>query len=97
MPTRSCIQILTNSARESNDIVGIWIKECVTTTNDPDIFTPNDELYASYKRFCERNGLRWPRTRASLTRTLKRKGYRAGEVKSIRGHSTRGCFGISVK
>lgn len=92
-----CVAELTRKVRQANDSVGQWIEERVRITSDPEIFCPNDVLYASYKNFCDQNGIQWPKTMAGLTRSLKTKGFRAGEVRTVNGHSARGCYGVVVR
>jgi len=90
------VALMTQRAQQDNDSVGQWIEERVQVTPNPECFTPNEHLFASYKDFCEHNGLRWPKTISGLTRSLKAKGYRAGHVQKVNGKTTRGCLGITV-
>lgn len=90
------VAAMAQEARAASDSVGQWIEERVTITPNPQCFTPNPELYASYEDYCKVNGVRYPKQMASVTRSLKAKGYAAGEEKCVNGHTTRGCYGITV-
>jgi P4 family phage/plasmid primase-like protien len=85
----------TQAARDLLDFVGQWLTERVEKTDDPKHFVSNPTLYADYKQWCEANGVT-PRQIATLTQTLKIKGYRAGERGRIGGKQYRGCYGIQL-
>ena len=89
-----CISDVTKQVRAANDSVGQWIEERVRRS--PGLFCPNDVMYPSYKDFCDRYGIKWPKTVTGLARSLKSKGYRAGEVQTKGGQSIRGCCDIAV-
>jgi len=85
------VQAATDEARRLTDFVQQWLDEC--TTEAPGEFVSNAALYASYKEWCEEVG-RKPKGIAGLTRTLRDKGFDAGQQKWFEGKNRRGCYGI---
>jgi putative DNA primase/helicase len=89
------VKEVTEQARDRIDYVQQWIENCVIRLGNSDAFVPNEDLYPSYKEWCEDQGVT-PKGNGSLTQALKSKGYRAGETKKIHGKTHRGCFGIGL-
>jgi putative DNA primase/helicase len=86
----------TQAARDLIDYVGQWLTECVNKTDDPDHFVSNSTLYASYKEWCQENGVT-PKQIGNLTQAMKSKEYKAGRRKWVAGKQQRGCLGIQLR
>jgi P4 family phage/plasmid primase-like protien len=85
----------TQAARDLLDYVGQWLTERVEKTDNPKHFVSNPTLYASYKTWCEDNGVT-PKRITNLTQAMKAKGYRAGERGRIGSKQYRGCYEIQL-
>jgi len=96
--TPSCVRKATDEARQEHDYVAQWLAECIERVDgNPDAFVLNTELYASYRTWCEENGVK-PKHLGGLTKALNAKGYRAGVARwdSATQKTQRGCTGIRL-
>lgn len=59
--------------RDAQDTVGMWLTEC--TESNPGAITPLDDVYTSYKVWCEDNGTRYPYTKHILAQRLNARGH----------------------
>jgi putative DNA primase/helicase len=92
LETPAVVSSTTEQHRKSQDFVGQWIDECLVVGTENDFIT-NEQLYGSYKTWCEENGV-MPKGKRKLTMTLNRKGYDAGQQKKIEGRNRRGCKAV---
>ena len=67
--------------RRELDNVGNWIEECCRTGQG--LSTPTADLYASYRAWCNDNGVP-PKQQRGLTESLRRKGYQYKRTKRAR-------------
>jgi putative DNA primase/helicase len=97
--TPKSVQKATDKVHQKLDFVAQWLAECIERVNgDPDAFVPNDELYSSYRTWCEENEVE-PKFPGGLTRALNDKGYKAGASKwdTHTQRTERGCIGVRFK
>lgn len=58
---------------DSEDLLGEFLAEC--TTEDPDAFLLNRDMYARFRDWCQDRGLHSPWSQHALTRALKERRY----------------------
>ena len=95
MPTPDAVRLVTEERRIELDNVQQWMDDC--TKKNEDAFTVNADVYASYSRWCENNGVN-AKGKGGLTRSLKGKGFEAGiprYVSHLAG-TYRGVVGLEV-
>ncbi len=96
LPIPASIEAATKEARDSFDYVSQWVRESIAVTGISNNFIPNPSLYASYKEWCDANGV-MPKKIGGLTSALKSKGLSAGTQKKHKGKNVRGLVGACFR
>lgn len=81
LPELDALSKLKQAQRAELDHVGQWLDECCTT-DDPGAFTTNESVQASYRHWCEGNGVS-PKQKKGLTQSLNKKGFASGVARVI--------------
>jgi putative DNA primase/helicase len=93
LPTPESISTWTTSHRDSLDYVQQWLDECCE--ENPNGWQPNDEVMASYTRWCNENNVQ-PKKGKGLALSLQTKGFRPAEIRKVGGKTKRGIGGLYV-
>jgi len=94
LQTPAQIQDATEKARDEVDFVQQWLDEYVEKTGDDNDQLSSEQMHISYKTWCENNGVK-PKGKRTLTSSLKKKGFNAGEkIELADGREVRGCIGV---
>ena len=79
--------------RSEIDEVKGWLDDCCEIG---DHWTANDEVYSSYKNWCESNG-HTPKYKNSLSRALRSKGFAINIAKKVEGRTKKGVDRLKIK
>lgn len=93
LTTPAAVSKWTRAQRDELDFVARWLGECCTVGGD-ELFTTNAVLYASYKNWCQDNGV-MPKHAAQWGRALESKGL-TQDRRRIDSKVQRGRVGVEI-
>jgi putative DNA primase/helicase len=91
--TPKAVEASTKEQRSSADFVQGWLEECCQV--DETSWESNSQLYASYKAWCDSNGVE-PKHLRNLTAALASKGYSINILARAGARIGRGVQGLSI-
>lgn len=89
------VQEETKRARESLDWVSEWVREDIVITGGDEDRLPSNRYRQRYKDWCDERGVK-PKGPRSLNKSLRRQGYKVGELVWAEGKMQRCWVGASL-
>lgn len=93
LATPDRVRLAVEEHRNQVDDIGQWLDDCCRAT--PGAWTPNGDLYQSYKTWCTLNGLT-ARPSNKLGPGLSRKGFTVGSIRRTPLGVSRGVDGLEI-
>lgn len=94
LSTPEAVKATTQKHRDELDYVQQWVEACCE--NDPQAWTPNEVVTASYLSWCRDNNVQYPKGPKALAQSLKAKGYTPGVQKKHAGKNKKGVQGFVI-